>query len=188
MWGGDKKNESPARQQLPQQQPSSTVPIASASFSGEAKTMAPLDTTYPSTTSGGTARLGGSLHVKGEITGNEDLHIDGSVEGLVQLEDRKLTVGASAKVTADIIAREVVVYGNVKGNLRARDRIEIKKDGSVVGDLTTARIMIEDGAYFKGSIEIDKSGDTSDSSHEKSSSSYAKPARTTATASTSASD
>jgi cytoskeletal protein CcmA (bactofilin family) len=53
----------------------------------------------------------------------------------------------------------VVVYGNVKGNLRARDRIEIKKDGSVVGDLTTARIMIEDGAYFKGSIEIDKSGD-----------------------------
>jgi cytoskeletal protein CcmA (bactofilin family) len=101
------------------------------------------------------------LHVKGEITGNEDLAIDGSVEGLVHLEDRKLTVGASAKLTADIIAREVVVYGNVKGNLRARDRIEIKKDGSVVGDLTTARIMIEDGAYFKGSIEIDKAGDDS---------------------------
>jgi cytoskeletal protein CcmA (bactofilin family) len=60
-------------------------------------------------------------------------------------------------VTADIIAREVVVYGNVKGNLRAKDRIEIKKDGSVNGDLTTSRIMIEDGAYFKGSIEIDKS-------------------------------
>jgi cytoskeletal protein CcmA (bactofilin family) len=56
------------------------------------------------------------------------------------------------------------VFGNVKGNLRARDRIEIKKDGSVVGDLTTARIMIEDGAYFKGSIEIDKTGDASSSS------------------------
>ena len=149
--------------------------------------MAPLDTTYPSTANSGTARLGGSLHVKGEITGNEDLHIDGSVEGLVQLEDRKLTVGASAKVTADIIAREVVVYGNVKGNLRARDRIEIKKDGSVVGDLTTARIMIEDGAYFKGSIEIDKTGDANDSSLEKSSS-YTKSSRSTATASTSASD
>ena len=122
--------------------------------------MAPLETNYPSTTSsGGTARLGGSLHVKGEITGNEDLHVDGSVEGLIQLEDRKLTVGASAKVTADIIAREVVVYGTVKGNLRAKDRIEIKKDGSVNGDLTTSRIMIEDGAYFKGSIEIDKTGD-----------------------------
>ena len=188
MWGGDKKNESPARGPLPQQSPSSTVPNTTApSFSGEAKTMAPLDSTYPSTASGGTARLGGSLHVKGEITGNEDLHIDGSVEGLVRLEDRKLTVGASAKVTADIIAREVVVYGNVKGNLRARDRIEIKKDGSVVGDLTTARIMIEDGAYFKGSIEIDKSGDASDSGFEKSSSSYAKASRSTATATTSAS-
>ena len=65
----------------------------------------------------------------------------------------------TAKLTADIIAREVVVYGTVKGNLRAKDRIEIKKDGSVNGDLTTARIMIEDGAYFKGSIEIDKSGE-----------------------------
>lgn len=122
--------------------------------------MAPLDSTYNTpSASGGTARLGSSLHVKGEITGNEDLAIDGSVEGLVHLEDRRLTIGASARLTADIIAREVVVYGNVKGNLRARDRIEIKKDGSVVGDLTTARIMIEDGAYFKGSIEIDKSGD-----------------------------
>jgi cytoskeletal protein CcmA (bactofilin family) len=113
--------------------------------------------------SGSTARLGASLHVKGEISGNEDLHIDGSVEGLVQLDERKLTVGASAKLTADVVAREVVVYGSVKGNLRARDRIEIKKDGSVVGDLTTARIMIEDGAYFKGSIEIDRTA----SGHEK---------------------
>ena len=112
-----------------------------------------------STPSGTTARLGASLHIKGEISGNEDLLLEGSVEGLVQLDERKLTVGATAKLTADIIAREVVVYGTVKGNLRAKDRIEIKKDGSVNGDLTTARIMIEDGAYFKGSIEIDKSGE-----------------------------
>ena len=110
-------------------------------------------------TGGNAARLGSSLHVKGEISGNEDLLIDGTVEGLITLDERKLTVGASAKVTADIIAREVVVYGTVKGNLRAKDRIEIKKDGSVNGDLTTARIMIEDGAYFKGSIEIDKTAD-----------------------------
>ncbi|HSZ18656.1 MAG TPA: polymer-forming cytoskeletal protein [Candidatus Acidoferrum sp.] len=119
-----------------------------------------------STPSGSTARLGASLHIKGEISGNEDLHIDGSVEGLVQLEDRKLTVGASAKLTADVVAREVVVYGSVKGNLRARDRIEIKKDGSVVGDLTTARIMIEDGAYFKGSIEIDRTSSGSSASND----------------------
>src|SRR5271167_2595176 len=170
MWG-DKKPATPAGSPLPKQQPAqettekqwqqkATAPIPSANapaFSGEAKTMAPGDSF--SNSGSGTARLGSTLHVKGEITGNEDLLIDGSVEGLVQLEDRKLTVGASAKVTADVIAREVVVYGNVKGNLRARDRIEIKKDGSVVGDLTTARISIEDGAYFKGSIEIDKTGE-----------------------------
>ena len=116
---------------------------------------------------GATARLGSSLHVKGEISGNEDLHVDGSVEGLIQLEDRKLTVGASAKLTADVVAREVVVYGSVKGNLRARDRIEIKKDGSVIGDLTTARIMIEDGAYFKGSIEIDRNSSEAGAEPEK---------------------
>jgi cytoskeletal protein CcmA (bactofilin family) len=173
MWG-DKKPDASAPGPLPPQQQSNghsfqngsragnATPSANApAFTGEARTMAP-DSTYPSTTPGGIARLGSTLHVKGEITGNEDLLIDGSVEGLVQLEDRKLTVGASAKVTADVIAREVVVYGNVKGNLRARDRIEIKKDGSVVGDLTTARISIEDGAYFKGSIEIDKTGDLAD--------------------------
>ena len=152
--------------------------------------MAPLDSAYPASTSdrgsnSGMARLGASLHVKGEITGNEDLTIDGSVEGLVHLEDRKLTVGASARLTADVIAREVVVYGNVKGNLRARDRIEIKKDGSVVGDLTTARIMIEDGAYFKGSIEIDKAGESSDSSDlEKPA--YTRAARSAATTASSA--
>ena len=129
-----------------------------------------------STPSGSTARLGASLHIKGEISGNEDLHIDGTVEGLVQLDDRKLTVGASAKLTADVVAREVVVYGSVKGNLRARDRIEIKKDGSVVGDLTTARIMIEDGAYFKGSIEIDRTASGSSASTDIDKPSYTRAA------------
>jgi cytoskeletal protein CcmA (bactofilin family) len=104
-----------------------------------------------------TGWLGSSLHVKGDITGTEDLLIDGSVEGLIHLEERKLTVGATAKLTADINAHDVVVYGYVKGNVRAKGRIEIKKDGSVIGNLTTAQIMIEDGADFKGSIEIDRS-------------------------------
>jgi cytoskeletal protein CcmA (bactofilin family) len=100
--------------------------------------------------------VGASLHIKGEISGNEDLHVDCSIEGSIQLEERKLTVGASGKVTADVVAREVVVYGSSQGNLRAGDRIEIKKDSSVVGDLPTARIIIEDGARFRGSIEIDR--------------------------------
>ena len=100
--------------------------------------------------------LGSNLRVKGDITGTEDLLIDGSVEGLVELDGRKLTVGPTAKVTADINARDVVVYGFVKGNVHAKGRIVIKKDGSVIGNLTTAQIMIEDGADFKGSIEIDR--------------------------------
>ena len=104
-----------------------------------------------------TGWLGSSLRVKGDISGTEDLLIDGSVEGLIQLDGRKLTVGATARVTADINARDVVVYGYVKGNVRAKGRMEIKKDGSVIGNLTTAQIMIEDGADFKGSIEIDRS-------------------------------
>jgi len=166
MWGNAKKPETP---QVAQPEPKSFAAnqpnlnqapkLAPATWEGtnamSTDAMRPLGATGDRAT----ARLGASLHVKGEITGSEDLLVDGSVEGLIQLDERKLTVGATAKLTADIIAREVVVYGSVKGNLRAKDRIEIKKDGSVNGDLTTARIMIEDGAYFKGSIEIDKSAE-----------------------------
>jgi cytoskeletal protein CcmA (bactofilin family) len=101
-------------------------------------------------------RLGSSLRVKGDITGTEDLLIDGAVEGLIQLDGRKLTVGATAKLTADINARDVVVYGYVKGNVRATGKIEIKKGGALTGNLTTAQILIEDGADFRGSIDIDR--------------------------------
>jgi cytoskeletal protein CcmA (bactofilin family) len=114
--------------------------------------MSPLDAAAEHAT----GWLGSSLRVKGDITGTEDLMIEGLVEGLIQLDGRKLTVGPAAKVTADIIARDVVVHGYVKGNVRAKGRVEIKKDGSVIGNLTTAQIMIEDGADFKGSIEIDR--------------------------------
>ena len=103
------------------------------------------------------ARLGANLHLKGEITGSEDLRIDGTFEGLVLLDEGKLTIGPTARVRADIVAGEVAVSGNLTGNVRAKSRIEIKKDGSVTGDLTTPQILIEDGAFFKGSIEIDGS-------------------------------
>jgi cytoskeletal protein CcmA (bactofilin family) len=115
--------------------------------------MNPMDATVQCET----GWLGASLQVKGEITGTEDLLIDGPVEGRIHLDGQRLTVGAAAKVTADINARDVMVYGSVKGNVRATGRIEIKKDGSIIGNLTTAQIMIEDGADFKGSIEIDRS-------------------------------
>ena len=160
MWGNKKPDTPPAAQPEPKNLPTNQPPKP-APATWEETTAMSTDAMRPlgATADRATARLGASLHVKGEISGNEDLLIDGSVEGLVQLDERKLTVGATAKVTADIIAREVVVYGTVKGNLRAKDRIEIKKDGSVNGDLTTSRISIEDGAYFKGSIEIDKTSE-----------------------------
>src|SRR6185437_1006866 len=119
MWG-EKKPDAPARTPVPQQ-PRTTAPQGS-SFTGEARTMAPLDSTYPAATpSGNTARLGPSLHIKGEITGNEDLHLDGSVEGLVHLDDKKLTVGASARVTG--------YHGTGSGCLRQRERVSSRADG-----------------------------------------------------------
>jgi cytoskeletal protein CcmA (bactofilin family) len=114
--------------------------------------MRPLDKTGDRTS----GWLGSSLRVKGDISGTEDLLIDGEIEGLIRLDGRKLTVGTTAKLTADINARDVVVYGYVKGNVRATGKIEIKKGGSVNGNLTTAQILIEDGADFRGSIEIDR--------------------------------
>jgi cytoskeletal protein CcmA (bactofilin family) len=172
MWGNKKPETPQSAQPEPKNFPTNQPPKP-APATWEDKPAMSTDAMRPlgATADRATARLGASLHVKGEISGNEDLLIDGSVEGLIQLDERKLTVGTTAKVTADIIAREVVVYGTVKGNLRAKDRIEIKKDGSVNGDLTTARIMIEDGAYFKGSIEIDKSSekDTAHNAFAKSS-------------------
>lgn len=101
------------------------------------------------------ASLGSSLVIKGQITGTEDLQIDGKVDGPISLRGHQLTVGSSALLNSEIHAGEVVVYGKVVGNLHARDRVDVKKDGSVIGDISTARISIEDGAHFKGRIEID---------------------------------
>ncbi len=110
----------------------------------------------PGTTARGTAWLGSSIEVKGKISSDEDLQIDGTVEGPISLQGKKLTVGRTARLNSEVVAREIIVYGKVQGNLRASDRVEVKKDGSVTGDITTARIMIEDGAHFKGRIEIDR--------------------------------
>ena len=101
------------------------------------------------------ARLGSSLQIKGHITGSEDLQIDGKIDGPITLRGHQLTVGPSAQLNSEIHAGEVIVYGKVIGNVHARDRVDVKTDGSIVGDIATARISIEDGAHFKGRIEID---------------------------------
>jgi cytoskeletal protein CcmA (bactofilin family) len=103
---------------------------------------------------GGSAVLGKSVIVKGQIFGREDLTIDGEVEGTVELQEHRLTVGPNGKVMATIKAREVVVLGTIHGNVETRDKIMIRKEAKLVGDIRTARIEIEDGAYFKGNIDI----------------------------------
>ena len=111
------------------------------------------------------AHIGKSVVVKGEISGSEDLYVDGEVRGSIELRDHGLTVGPNGKVDANVIAREIVVHGTLNGNVQAADKIEIRKTGSILGDLTTARILIEDGAYFKGSIDILKPGHKADPQH-----------------------
>jgi len=95
------------------------------------------------------------IKIKGTITADEDLYIDGDVKGSLSVPRHRVTVGERAYVRAETLAREVVIYGAVQGGLSAFDRIEIKKHASVAGDLATAQIFIEDGANFKGVISAD---------------------------------
>jgi cytoskeletal protein CcmA (bactofilin family) len=104
----------------------------------------------------GQASIGKAVKINGQIFSKEDLFIDGDVEGTVELHDNKLTIGPNGRVQATVRAREVVVLGSVQGNVEASDRLEIRKEAKLVGDIKTARIIIEDGAYFKGSIDIVK--------------------------------
>jgi cytoskeletal protein CcmA (bactofilin family) len=98
--------------------------------------------------------LGKSVIVKGQIFSREDLTIDGEVEGTVELQEHRLTVGPNGKVMASIKAREIVVLGTIHGNVETTDKIDIRKEAKLVGDIKTSRIVIEDGAYFKGNIDI----------------------------------
>jgi cytoskeletal protein CcmA (bactofilin family) len=103
---------------------------------------------------GGSAVLGKSVVVKGQIFSREDLTIDGQVEGSLELQEHRLTIGPSGKVLANVKAREVVVMGTLNGNVETTEKLEIRKEAKLVGDIKTARIAIEDGAYFKGTVDI----------------------------------
>lgn len=104
------------------------------------------------------ATIGKSLVIKGEVTGSESLYIDGKVEGSINLPGNRVTVGRNGNVAANIAAREIVVLGKVRGNMTASDRVDIRSEGSLTGDVSAQRISIEDGAFFKGGIDIRKPG------------------------------
>ena len=102
------------------------------------------------------AHIGKSVLIKGELTGSEDLFLDGEVEGNIDLKDHSLTIGPNGKIRANVMARDVVVHGKVDGNVSGTERVELKRSAVLVGDIATQRIVIEDGAYFKGAIDIRK--------------------------------
>jgi cytoskeletal protein CcmA (bactofilin family) len=118
----------------------------------------PATSSSTTTTTADQATIGKSLVIKGEVTGSESLYIDGRVEGSISLSGNRVTVGRNGVVAANISAREIVVLGKVRGNITASDRVDIRSDGSLTGDVVAARISIEDGAYFKGGIDIRKGG------------------------------
>jgi len=104
------------------------------------------------------ATIGRTLVIKGEITGSEALYIDGRIEGKINMPESRVTIGRNGKVDASIQAKEVVVMGKVNGNIECSDRVDIRSEGSVSGDISTVRISVEDGAALKGGIQVRSEG------------------------------
>jgi len=102
------------------------------------------------------AHLGKSVIIRGELSGSEDLYVDGQVEGTIELQGNNLIIGPNGQVKANVNAKGVVVQGKLEGNIRASERAELKKSAIAVGDISTQRVAIEDGAYFKGRVDIHK--------------------------------
>ncbi|HEY1400232.1 MAG TPA: polymer-forming cytoskeletal protein [Terriglobales bacterium] len=152
MWKPTNQPGTPGRPAEPER-PTMSTPTAPAA-SDTAAAPRPVTTT----TTSDQATIGKSLVIKGEVTGSESLYIDGRVEGSINLSGNRVTVGRNGVVAANINAREIVVLGKVRGNLTASDRVDIRSDGSLTGDVVAARISIEDGAFFKGGIDIRKAG------------------------------
>lgn len=147
MWNKKKEEEHPAR------------PVASpAAPANPVKENTPMSSapmrSYEPESPRGQAVIGKSVMIKGQIYSREDLTIDGEVEGSVELHEHRLTVGPNGTVKAGIKARELIVLGTIHGDVEVTDKIDIRKEAKLVGNIKTARIVIEDGAYFKGSTDI----------------------------------
>jgi cytoskeletal protein CcmA (bactofilin family) len=161
MWN-KRRDEEPPKPFSPPVTPSVPPPAASAApvtHSVEVKKeITPVSSTpvsrFEPANSGNS--IGKSVKVVGQIYSKEDLFVDGTVEGTLEASENKLTIGPHASIQATIKAREVLVLGTIQGNVEALERLEIRKDAKLLGDIRTARIVIEDGAYFKGSIDIIK--------------------------------
>ena len=128
--------------------------LKSGSPASNPNTFNPVKTTAPIDQ----ATIGRTLVIKGEITGSEALYIDGRIEGKIIMPESRVTIGRNGKVDASIQAKEVVVMGKVNGNIECSDRVDIRAEGSVSGDISTVRISVEDGAALKGGIQVRSEG------------------------------
>jgi cytoskeletal protein CcmA (bactofilin family) len=155
MWN-KRRDEEPVRPYAPSPSP---APVAPSPIELK-KEITPVSSMpmgkFEPQTPASSASIGKAVKVIGQIYSREDLYVDGEVEGTVEALEHKLTIGPNGVVRAGVKAREVVALGTIQGNVEAHDKLEIRKDAKLVGDIRTARIIIEDGAYFKGSIDIVK--------------------------------
>lgn len=149
MWKRKEDEYTPTPEPTPQ---SSSVPAPPA----PPRPAEPMRSSEPLRGGGDVATIGKSVVVKGELSGSEDLIVDGEVEGSISLKGQTCTIGPNGRVKANIEARNVIVHGRVNGDIRATERVELRKTASLAGDISTARISIDDGAFFKGGIDIQK--------------------------------
>lgn len=139
-------------------QPAQPAPAPVAAAAAPAMTAPPKETPKPAEPHrADVGHIGKSVVIRGELTGNEDLYLDGEVEGNINLRDHRLVIGPNGKIKASITARDVVVHGRVEGNVSGSERVELKRACTLIGDVATQRIAIEDGAFFKGAIDVKES-------------------------------
>lgn len=155
MWGKRKEEEAPAPRPAAPAPPVYAEPVKKEVMPVSSTPVRSPEPEVPRNV----ATIGKSVAVKGKIDSREELFVDGEVEGTIEMSEHRLTIGPNGNVAAGIRAREIVILGRVQGDVEVVDKIDIRKDAKLVGNIKTARIIIEDGAYFKGSIDIVKPGE-----------------------------
>jgi len=146
MWKRDEAVRQPAQPAVPTNEAAATAPAAAAQ---------PVrQDTYRSQNARDVVNIGKSVVIKGELNGSEDLTIEGHVEGKIELRDHVLTIGPNGKIKAELFAKAVVVLGEVIGNVSATEKVDIRENGSVEGDITSPRVAIAEGAHFRGSVDM----------------------------------
>jgi cytoskeletal protein CcmA (bactofilin family) len=155
MWSQNNQQDTP---QLLTKPPISNSPVSSDSAPSLVRPSPRAD----ATNGNHVAAIGKSLVIKGEVSGSESLYIDGRIEGSINLPENSVTIGSNGQVNATVTAREVIVQGKIVGNVNASDRLKVHSEGSLTGDAVAQRISLEDGAFFKGKIDIRGSGQLND--------------------------